>query len=155
MSDDRPVSRHSSGRATKEVRLHMHLRPPRLRRVSSSRVSVVDFEFSKCEIGVRMGRRPLALTLVMLVNAGVQFAVSERTNRVPHRVKMITEQNATKLMRYCSLNGVYRRTHRDEEGASCVCDSGWTGPTCAVLNLAPMQEQKQKQQHIPGVDLVR
>ena len=32
---------------------------------------------------------------------------------------------------HCSLNGHH------SEGQGCVCDPGWKGATCAVLDLAP------------------
>ena len=36
------------------------------------------------------------------------------------------------LHKHCSLNG-----HHSEEKGGCVCDPGWKGATCAVLDLAP------------------
>ena len=34
--------------------------------------------------------------------------------------------------KHCSLNG-----HYSEVKGGCVCDPGWKGATCAVLDLAP------------------
>ena len=34
--------------------------------------------------------------------------------------------------KHCSLNG-----RHSEENGGCVCDPGWKGATCAVLDLAP------------------
>eukprot|EP00729_Bicosta_minor_P014653 gene14653-23843_t len=59
----------------------------------------------------------------------------------------------------CGLNGNYHTPKRKHIKAGCVCDSGWMGPSCSVLNLALMQPLKQQhgqqlsQQQVPGVDL--
>lgn len=59
----------------------------------------------------------------------------------------------------CGLNGNYHTPKRKHIKAGCICDSGWMGPSCSVLNLALMQPLKQQhgqqlsQQQVPGVDL--
>ena len=38
----------------------------------------------------------------------------------------------------CSLNGICELQHTDHSRGRCRCDSGWTGSTCAVLDLLPV-----------------
>lgn len=67
--------------------------------------------------------------------------------------------HASAGMPACGLNGNYHTPKRKHIKAGCVCDSGWMGPSCSVLNLALMQPLKQQhgqqlsQQQVPGVDL--